>query len=87
MDIYNTPAVNLGRYCNRTLCGTLDDLRQYIKVLDLETKQVSMLLSLIEEVQIYANRMEAKLLDVSEYNNMKKKYKKMKKAVNKTENK
>lgn len=47
-----------GFYPNRTVCAVLDEMREIDKV-----KNYSGLLSLIEEVQIMANRMEAALMD------------------------
>ena len=47
---------------NRTLCDVLDEIRK----LD-STKNYSSLLSLVEEIQSMANRMEAKLGDVRDF--------------------
>jgi len=46
-------------YPNRTLCDILEDMRQCFK-----TMNFAILPSLIEEVQIVGNRMEAALADV-----------------------
>ena len=48
-------------YPNRTLCDVLEEMRSLDK-----TKNYSSLLSLIEEVQSMANRMESKLHDVKD---------------------
>lgn len=81
-EIYHSAVENLD-YCNRTLCSTLEDMRQI--VLNLSNKDT--LLSLINEAQVYANRMEAKLNDVREYKYMKKQYKEMQKEVKKNKKK
>lgn len=46
---------------NRTMCSVLDEMRKCD-----ETKNYSYLLSLIEEVQVMANRMEEGLMDISD---------------------
>lgn len=48
-------------YVNRTLCNVLEAMRSMDK-----TKNYSMLLSLVEEGQLLANRMESKLDDRKE---------------------
>lgn len=68
-EIYHTPSANVKSY-NRTLCAVLEEMRKAY-----ETCNFSYLPGLIEEVQTYANRMEAKLEDVRDYENIKKKYK------------
>ena len=48
-------------YLNRYICDVLEEMRKLN-----ETRNYSMLASLIEEVQTMANRMEASLSDVSD---------------------
>ena len=50
---------------NRYVCGVLDEMRSCDK-----TKNYAPMLSLIEEVQIMANRMEAALDDSKDYKRM-----------------
>lgn len=61
---------------NRTLCDVLNEIRK----LD-QTKNYSSLLSLIEEVQVLANRMEAALGDYHDYNAMLREKKKLKEEL------
>ena len=70
-DIYQTPAQNL-RPWNRSLCSVLEEMRVCYK-----TRNFAQLPGLIEEAQTYGNRMEAKLSDVKEYNNLKERYRKL----------
>ena len=72
-DIYHKPNQNCSRW-GRTLCSVLDEMRDCYK-----TRNFSYLEGLIEEAQTYANRMESKLNDVSEYETLKERYKKLKK--------
>jgi len=53
-----------GFHPNRTLCGVLEEIRDLDKV-----KNYSGLLSLIEEVQVMGNRMEAALEDNKDIRN------------------
>jgi hypothetical protein len=78
IDIYNKPAQNL-RW-GRTLCDTLQEMRKCY-----ETRNFGPIASLIEEAQIYGNRMEAKLTDIKEYDRMKERYKKISKKVKEME--
>ena len=48
--------------CNRYLCEVLDEMRALTKSMNF-----SMLSSLIEEVQVMGNRMEAGLSDISDF--------------------
>lgn len=48
---------------NRTWCQTLDEMRQICKTGNI---RIDMMLSLIEELQVYGNRMEAALGDLSD---------------------
>jgi hypothetical protein len=57
-DIFHTPSANLDSW-NRTLCSVLEEMRSCYK-----TRNFAPLKGLIEEAQIYGNRMEAKLFDV-----------------------
>lgn len=63
---------------NRTICSVLDGMRDCSK-----TKNFSYLDGLIEEAQMLANRMEAKLYDLSDYEYKMKEYKKIKAEVDK----
>lgn len=65
-------------YLNRTLCDVLKDMRKCD-----ETKNYAPLLSLIEEVQIMGNRMEAGLNDKNDYKDLKAAYKKLRKEYKK----
>jgi len=67
--IYHAPSQNCSGW-NRTLCAVLDEMRTCYK-----TRNFAPLMSLIEEAQIYGNRMEAKLYDVREYETLKQRYK------------
>lgn len=68
-DIHHLPAANVDGW-NRTLCSVLKAMRVCY-----ETRNYAILPGLIEEAQTYGNRMEAKLSDVSQYNNLKERYK------------
>lgn len=48
---------------NRTWCQTLDEMRQITKSGHIRP---DMMLSLIEELQVYGNRMESGLMDLSD---------------------
>jgi hypothetical protein len=50
---------------NRYICSVLEEMRTCI-----ETLNFSILLSLIEEVQVMANRMEAKLYDMRDHEDL-----------------
>lgn len=80
-DIYNAPAANLSPW-NRTMCTVLDEMRKAY-----EHRNYNLIPSLIEEAQIYANRMEAKLTDVNDYDSMRKRYKELEKKYEKLEKK
>ena len=68
---------------NRTLCSVIEDARKAIGTL--HAKNVSnvspVLLSLIEEIQILGNRMEAALEDADDIENMHQEIKKLKKEL------
>ena len=57
-------------YLSRTLCNVLDDIRKCD-----ETKNYSYLLGLVEEAQVMANRMEAKIETINDYEGLKESYK------------
>lgn len=74
-------------YLNRTICDVLEEMRK----LD-QTKNYSSLLALIEEAQSMANRMESKLHDISDLDEVteelkekRKQLKKLRKQINKLE--
>lgn len=66
----------------RTMCSALQEMRK----LD-ETKNYSSLLSLIEEIQLMGNRMEAGLYQWHEIKDKRKEVKKLEKEVKKLEKK
>lgn len=83
-------------YCNRTYCSTLEDMRKLISkenyaILATDRNGVEMtelpksvlftLSSLIEELQVYGNRMEAGLGDMRDYNRMKLEAKDLKRDI------
>lgn len=70
-DIYHLPAANV-RGWNRTLCSVLDEMRRCH-----DTRNFAPLAGLIEDAQTYANRMEAKLSDISDYERLKDCYRKL----------
>ena len=57
-------------YLSRTLCNVLEEIRECDK-----TKNFSYLLGLVEEAQVMANRMEAKLEQIDDYDQLKESYK------------
>lgn len=65
---------------NRYICAVLDEMRDCCK-----TGNYSYLPGLVEEAQSMANRMEAKLWEIKDWERMRKRYKNMKKKVNKSE--
>ena len=67
---------------NRYICTVLEEMRQCTKNLNF-----SVLPSLIEEAQILSNRMEAKLHDVKDLNNLHDKIKEKKLILNELEEK
>lgn len=80
-EIYHSPAQNTDPW-NRTLCSVLEEMRTCYN-----TRNFALLPSLIEEVQTYANRMEAKLHDVKDYNKLKDRYSSLKQNLDALENK
>lgn len=73
--IYHAPSQNCSGW-NRTLCDVLKEMRACY-----DTRNFAPLMGLIEEAQTYGNRMEAKLYDVRNYENLKKRYKALQKKV------
>lgn len=67
-------------FLNRTLCDVLDEMRKCDK-----TKNYAPMLSLIEEAQVFGNRMESALSDVKDIKELYKKRKKLKEEVKKLE--
>ena len=63
---------------NRTVCDVLNEMRKCY-----ETHNYSYLLSLIEEVQSLANRMESALWDQKEFKYKEQEYKSLKESVKK----
>ena len=61
---------------NRYICTVLDEMRQCTKNLNF-----SVLASLIEEAQILSNRMESKLMDVEDLEDLHKKIKEKEKEL------
>jgi len=80
-EIYHAPSQNCTSW-NRTLCAVLEEMRICYK-----TRNFTPLLGLIEEAQIYGNRMEAKLSDVKDYEKMKVRYKELQQKMENRENK
>ncbi len=66
--------MNYSNYPNRTICAVLDDIRALDK-----TKNYSALLSLVEEMQMMANRMEAALWDQKDILQLREEISKLKK--------
>lgn len=65
---------------NRYVCDVLEELRKCGK-----TSNYSMLPSLVEEIQVMVNRMEASLADVDDIQKMQRDKSKLKKEVRKLE--
>lgn len=93
LPIQHRPATNVG-WVNRTLCSALEEMRKQVdlleKILEREVpylKSCYILRSLIEEVQVYGNRMEAGLEDREAYKNLKEKYDDLEKEIKKLEEK
>lgn len=57
-------------YLSRTLCNVLEEIRECDK-----TRNFSYLLGLVEEAQVMANRMEAKIEQINDYEDLKERYK------------
>ena len=68
--------------CNRYLCEVFDEMRKTT-----ETLNFAMLLSLIEEAQTMANRMEAALGDQKDFESLKKRIREKKDELKKLEEK
>jgi hypothetical protein len=71
-----------GGSLNRTICSVFEDMRK----LD-QTKNYGPILGLIEEAQMLANRMEAKLYDIKDLESLNDKYKKLRKECEELEKK
>ena len=69
-------------WCNRYLCEVFDEMRKTT-----ETLNFAMLLSLIEEAQTMANRMEAALGDQKDFESLKKRIREKKDELKKLEEK
>ena len=67
---------------NRLLCAVLDEMRECVK-----TTNFSYLPGLIEEAQSLANRMEAHLYEIKDFNRLHKDIKALKKKKKKLEDK
>ncbi len=65
---------------NRTLCDVLRDMRELLKT-EQDSPRSMMTLSLIEEAQVMANRMEAALSDIHDIEYMQADLKKIKKEL------
>jgi hypothetical protein len=78
ITIFHGSAENCSSW-NRTLCTVLEEMRKCY-----ETRKFAPLPGLIEEAQIYGNRMEAKLADVHDYARLKRKYKALRKKLDAT---
>ena len=63
---------------NRTVCGVLQEMRRVY-----ETRNFASLLGLIEEVQSMANRMEARLYDLGDYEDWQENYEILKADIKK----
>lgn len=63
---------------NRTWCQTLDEMRQIVKTGHIRQ---DMMMSLIEELQVYGNRMESALGDLSDLESLHQDIKKKKKEL------
>lgn len=63
---------------NRTWCQTLDEMRQIVKTGHIRQ---DMMMSLIEELQVYGNRMESALGDLSDLESLHQEIKKKKKEL------
>ena len=72
-------------YPNRTFCDTLHEMRKLVNNINLwnYTKSQSILLSLIEECQVYGNRMEAGLEYKCDMEKLHEKRKKLEKKIKK----
>lgn len=63
---------------NRTLCQCLEEMRSILKAIPEEIRVKRTLHTLVEEVQVYANRMEAALEDQRDIRDGQEKKKKLK---------
>lgn len=74
-------------YPNRTLCECLDELRALLKRSQEDKYARNTLLSLVEEIQVYANRMEASMSDAKDVRRLHAKKKKLEKKIKALEEK
>jgi len=72
---------------NRTMCDVLAEMRKILNLLNASRcdSQKVILLSMVEEIQVYGNRMEAGLSDQSDARDLHDKRKELKNTVNKLE--
>ena len=86
-------AANLD-WTNRSLCSTLNNFRELLKVLNedqtgdyitVHKGTLATMRSLVEEIQVYADRMEAGLSDVKAMERLRKDYKELKSKLDKLE--
>jgi len=70
-------------YLNRTMCAVLDEMRDLTKVLHDSNVNlyVHIIKMLIEEVQVMGNKMEAKLADIKDVENMQQRAKELSKEI------
>lgn len=66
-------------YLNRTYCDTLEEMRSILRTHD--TRVSGILFSLVEECQVYGNRMEAALAYKDDLERLHKERKKLQKEV------
>ena len=70
---------------NRTMCEVLSEMRTIVKLIPI-VQQRNLLLSLIEEAQVYGNRMESGLLDKKDLLALQKKKKELIEEINNLSN-
>ena len=78
----HSPAMN-AYWCDRTLCGALDNTRTIVNALQTAYPEnnLGILMSLIEEIQVYASRMESALGDFKSSEKLREEYRQMKKEL------
>jgi uncharacterized coiled-coil DUF342 family protein len=72
---------------NRVLCSVLEEMRTLLKLDYIPPSSVEVLKSLVEEAQIMGNRMEAKLADHKDVEDLNEEISKLKKEANDLQNK
>lgn len=87
LPVIHRPAANL-RYANRTLCSAIYDMREVLNALEKAVeddkhlkKLVWILRTLVEEFQVYGNRMEAGLDDQRSIEELKEEFEDLEKRV------